>query len=197
MNSTKVQNPRRYGGAHSAWRVQISGVHNTCEDCAPIIDGLGHAPPHPRAAGHLITVNNSIDSRQQYRSELVEDNDKDYAEDMQTDDLEDGEVYDEYDRWLWCLILHRSDHLCYIFFASVSIHINMPTNYVFATGGPWKCCTTCWHTAVPSIDTPASCQRMPQGVHENVVLPAGMQLVFHQSMTLTAVCHSVQCKQCV
>jgi len=31
MNSTKVQNPPRYGGAHSAQRVQISGVHNTHE----------------------------------------------------------------------------------------------------------------------------------------------------------------------
>jgi len=27
---------------------------------APIIDGLGCAPPRPGAAGHLITVNNSI-----------------------------------------------------------------------------------------------------------------------------------------
>ena len=60
MNSTKVQNPRRYGGAHSTSRVQISGVHDTREDRAPIIDGLGRAPPRPRAAGHLITVNNSI-----------------------------------------------------------------------------------------------------------------------------------------
>jgi len=60
MNSTKVQNPRRYGGAHSALRVQISGVHDTHEERAPIIDGLGRASPRTRAAGHLITVNNSI-----------------------------------------------------------------------------------------------------------------------------------------
>ena len=46
---------------------------------------------------------------------------------------------------------------------------------MYATGGPWKCCTTCWHATVPSIDT----------------------TVFHQSMTLTAVCHSVPCKQYV
>jgi len=59
MNSTKVQNPRRYGGAHSA-AAQISGVHDTHEKRAPIIDGLGHAPPRPHVAGHLITVNNSI-----------------------------------------------------------------------------------------------------------------------------------------
>jgi len=63
MNSTKVQNPRRYGGAH--WQcikgaAQISGVHDTHEERRPIIDGLGRAPPRPRAAGHLITVNNSI-----------------------------------------------------------------------------------------------------------------------------------------
>ena len=32
MNSTKVQNPWRYGGAHSAQRVQISGVHDTHEE---------------------------------------------------------------------------------------------------------------------------------------------------------------------
>jgi len=48
MNSTKVQNPRRYGGAH---------VHDTHEEREPIIDGLGRAPPRPRAARHLITVN--------------------------------------------------------------------------------------------------------------------------------------------
>ena len=36
------------------------GVHNTHEERAPIIDGLGRAPPRPHAAGHLITVNNSI-----------------------------------------------------------------------------------------------------------------------------------------
>jgi len=36
-----------------------------------------------------------LTAREQYRSELVEDND----EDMQTDDLEeDREVYDDYDR---------------------------------------------------------------------------------------------------
>ena len=39
---------------------QISGVHDIHEERAPIIDGLGHAPSRPRAAGHLITVNNSI-----------------------------------------------------------------------------------------------------------------------------------------
>ena len=39
-----------------------------------------------------------LTARQQYRSELVEDDDKDYVEDMQTDDLEDGEVYDDCDR---------------------------------------------------------------------------------------------------
>jgi len=60
MNSTKVQNPRRYGGAHIQSADQISGVHDTHEERAPIIDGLGRAPPRPRAAGHLITVNNSI-----------------------------------------------------------------------------------------------------------------------------------------
>jgi len=39
-----------------------------------------------------------LTARKQYRSELVEDDDEDYAEDMQTDDLEeDGEVYDDYD----------------------------------------------------------------------------------------------------
>jgi len=32
MNSTKVQNPLRNGGAHSAKKVQISGVHNTHEE---------------------------------------------------------------------------------------------------------------------------------------------------------------------
>ena len=37
-----------------------------------------------------------LTAREQYRSELVEDDDEDYAEDMQTDDLEDGEVYDDY-----------------------------------------------------------------------------------------------------
>ena len=42
-----------------------------------------------------------LTARQQYRSELVEDDDEDYAEDMQTDDLEeDGEVYVDYDRRL-------------------------------------------------------------------------------------------------
>ena len=62
MNSIKVQNPRRYGGAHSVLRgaAQISRVHDTHEERAPIIDGLGHAPLRPRVAGHLITVNNSI-----------------------------------------------------------------------------------------------------------------------------------------
>jgi len=35
-------------------------THNTHEERALIIDGLGRAPPRPRAAGHLITVNNSI-----------------------------------------------------------------------------------------------------------------------------------------
>ena len=39
-----------------------------------------------------------LTAREQYRSELVEDDDEDYAEDMQTDHLEeDGEVYDDYD----------------------------------------------------------------------------------------------------
>ena len=39
-----------------------------------------------------------LTAREQCRSELVEDNDEDYAEDTQTDDLEeDGEVYDDYD----------------------------------------------------------------------------------------------------
>ena len=38
MNSTKVQNPQRYGGAHSAYMVQISGVHDTHEE-----HELGHA----------------------------------------------------------------------------------------------------------------------------------------------------------
>jgi len=60
MNSTKAQNPRHYGGAHSASRVQISGVHDTHEERAPIIDGLGRAPLRPCAARHLIIVNNSI-----------------------------------------------------------------------------------------------------------------------------------------
>jgi len=39
---------------------ECSGIHGTHEERAPIIDGLGRAPPRPRAAGHLITVNNSI-----------------------------------------------------------------------------------------------------------------------------------------
>jgi len=39
---------------------QISGVRDTHEERGTIIDGLGRAPPRPRAAGHLITVNNSI-----------------------------------------------------------------------------------------------------------------------------------------
>ena len=60
MNSTKVQNPRRYGGVKQCIKAQISGVHDTHEERAPIIDGLGRAPPRPRAARHLITVNNSI-----------------------------------------------------------------------------------------------------------------------------------------
>jgi len=38
MNRTKVQNPQRYGGAQSAQRVQISGVHDTHEE-----HELGHA----------------------------------------------------------------------------------------------------------------------------------------------------------
>jgi len=33
---------------------------DTHEERATIIDGLGRVPPRPRAAGHLITVNNSI-----------------------------------------------------------------------------------------------------------------------------------------
>jgi len=37
-----------------------TGVHDTHEERAPIIDGLGRAPPRPRATGHLITVNNFI-----------------------------------------------------------------------------------------------------------------------------------------
>ena len=37
------------------------GVHDTRhEERPPIIDGLGRTPPHPREAGYLITVNNSI-----------------------------------------------------------------------------------------------------------------------------------------
>jgi len=32
----------------------MSEVHDTSEDRAPIIDGLGRAPPRPHAAGHLI-----------------------------------------------------------------------------------------------------------------------------------------------
>jgi len=53
MNSTKVQNSRRYGGAHSAKKgaAQISGVHVTHEERAPIIDGLGRAPPRPVRPG--------------------------------------------------------------------------------------------------------------------------------------------------
>ena len=38
------------------------GARDTHEERAPIIDGLSRAPPRPRAAGHLITVNNSIAS---------------------------------------------------------------------------------------------------------------------------------------
>jgi len=49
-------NTRRYG-VHKGCRYQ---EHDTHEERAPIINGLGRAPPHPRAAGHLITVNNSI-----------------------------------------------------------------------------------------------------------------------------------------
>jgi len=42
-----------------------------------------------------------LTARKQYRSELVEDDDEDYAEDMQTDDLEeDGEGYDDYNHKL-------------------------------------------------------------------------------------------------
>ena len=61
MNSTKVQNPRRCGGAqvHKGCSSDIRSTRQH-EERAPIIDGLGRAPPHPRAAGHLITVNNSI-----------------------------------------------------------------------------------------------------------------------------------------
>ena len=64
MNSTKVKKKR----PTPLWwctqcikgAAQISGVHDTHEECAPIIDGLGHAPPCPRVARDLITVNNSI-----------------------------------------------------------------------------------------------------------------------------------------
>ena len=35
--------------------ILISGVHNTHKERAKIIDGLGRAPPRPRAAGHLIS----------------------------------------------------------------------------------------------------------------------------------------------
>ena len=61
MNSTKVQNPRAMvvHTVHKGCRY-ISGVHDTHEERATIIDGLGRAPPRPRTAGHLITVNNSI-----------------------------------------------------------------------------------------------------------------------------------------
>ena len=47
MNGTKVQNSRRYGGVAS-----FPGLHAQLLSLAgaPIIDGLGHAPPHPRAA---------------------------------------------------------------------------------------------------------------------------------------------------
>ena len=39
-----------------------------------------------------------LTAREKQRSELVEDDDEDYAEEMQMDDLEeDGEVYDDYD----------------------------------------------------------------------------------------------------
>jgi len=37
-----------------------AAVQDIHEERAPIIDGLGRAPPRPRSAGHLITVNNSI-----------------------------------------------------------------------------------------------------------------------------------------
>jgi len=36
------------------------GVHDTHEERAQIIDVLGRKPPRTHAAGHLITVNNSI-----------------------------------------------------------------------------------------------------------------------------------------
>jgi len=36
------------------------------------------------------------------------------------------------------LILHRSNHPCYIFFASVSIHINMPTKLCICHRWPMK-----------------------------------------------------------
>ena len=44
---------------HKGCSSDISGVHDTHEERAPIIDGLCRAPPRPRAAGHLITVNNT------------------------------------------------------------------------------------------------------------------------------------------
>jgi len=66
MNSTRVQTPRAMvvhtvrKGCSSDIRCIYIHVHNTHEEHAPIIDGLGRTLPHPRAAGHLITVNNSI-----------------------------------------------------------------------------------------------------------------------------------------
>jgi len=45
---------------HKECSSDISGVHDTHEERAPIIDGLGRATPRPRATGYLITVNNSI-----------------------------------------------------------------------------------------------------------------------------------------
>ena len=59
MNSTKVQTlgVMVVHTVHKGCR----GVHNTRhEERAPIIDGLGRSLPRPRAAGHLITINNSI-----------------------------------------------------------------------------------------------------------------------------------------
>jgi len=68
MNSTKVQNPRRYVGAHMCikgaaqiyqeYTAHTKNMHHT--DNNIIIDGLGRAPLCRHAARHLITVNNSI-----------------------------------------------------------------------------------------------------------------------------------------
>jgi len=51
MNSTKVQTLGAMVVHTVHKRVQISGIHDTHEERAPIIDGLGCAPPRPRAAG--------------------------------------------------------------------------------------------------------------------------------------------------
>ena len=47
---------------HKGCTAQISGVYDTHEEHAPIIDGLGRAPPRPRAAGQLIILAISLAS---------------------------------------------------------------------------------------------------------------------------------------